>query len=74
MVLGSPTSLNGRNRRAIRARGYFPSDQAASKCLYLVTRSRVPTGKGRARWRCGGSPALNAFAIKFKGRINPARN
>jgi putative transposase len=32
-------SLNGRYRRAIRARGHFPTDQAAPKCLYLVTRS-----------------------------------
>ena len=43
-------SLNARYRRAVRARGHFPSDQAALKCLYLVTRSLDPTGKGRARW------------------------
>ena len=32
-------SLNARYRRAVRARGHFPSEQAALKCLYLVTRS-----------------------------------
>ena len=31
-------SLNARYRRAIKARCYFPSEQAAIKCLYLVTR------------------------------------
>ena len=34
-------SLNARYRRAIRARGHFPTEQAAMKCLYLVTRSPV---------------------------------
>ena len=43
-------SINARYRRAIRARGHFPTEQAALKCLYLVTRSLDPTGKGRARW------------------------
>ena len=43
-------SLNARYRRAIRARGHFPSEQAALKCLYLVTRSLDPTGTGSARW------------------------
>ena len=43
-------SLNARYRRAVRARGHFPSDHAAVKCLYLVTRSLDPTGRGKARW------------------------
>ena len=67
-------SLNARYRRAIRARGHFPNDQAALKCLYLVTRSLDPTGQGRARWATRWKPALNAFAITFDGRINPANN
>ena len=67
-------SLNARYRRAVRARGHFPNDQAAMKCLYLVTRSLDPTGKGRARWVTRWKPALNAFAITFEGRINPAGN
>ncbi len=40
-------SLNARYRRAIKARGHFPSEQAAMKCLYLVTRSLDPTGPGQ---------------------------
>lgn len=65
-------SLNARYRRAVRARGHFPSEQAALKCLYLVTRSLDPTGRGRARWAMRWKPALNAFAITFEGRIVPS--
>lgn len=63
-------SINARYRRAVRARGHFPNEQAALKCLYLVTRSLDPTGRGRARWITRWKPALNAFAITFEGRIN----
>lgn len=42
-------SLNARYRRAIRVRGHFPTEQAALKCLYLVTRSLDPTGTGQKR-------------------------
>lgn len=46
--------INVRYRRAVSARGHFPNEQAALKCLYLATRSLDPTGGGRARWvaRC----------------------
>jgi putative transposase len=65
-------SFNARYRRAVKARGHFPTEQAALKCLYLVTRSLDPTGKGRARWAIRWKPALNAFAITFAGRIVPS--
>ena len=61
-------SLNARYRRAVRARGHFPAEQAALKCLYLVTRSLDPTGAGRARWTMRWKPVLNAFAITFGDR------
>ncbi len=61
-------SLNARYRRAVKARGHFPTEQAAMKCLYLVTRSLDPTGQGRARWTTRWKPALNAFAITFADR------
>jgi transposase-like protein len=67
-------SLNARYRRAVNARGHSPNDQAALKCLYLITRSLDPTGKGRARWVNQWKPALNAFAIAFDGHINPSEN
>jgi transposase-like protein len=65
-------SLNARYRRAIKARGHFPSELAALKCLYLVTRSLDPTGEGRARWTMRWKPALNAFAITFADRFPAA--
>jgi len=64
-------SLHARMRRATRARGHFPTEQAALKCLYLVVRSLDPTGKGRKRWMNRWKAALNAFAITFEGRILP---
>lgn len=67
-------SVNARYRRAIRARGHFPTEQAALKCLYLATRSLDPTGRGKARWAMRWKPALNAFAITFEGRITPNGN
>lgn len=67
-------SINARYRRATRARGHFPNEQAALKCLYLATRALDPTGKGRARWAARWKPALNAFAITFEGRITPSEN
>ena len=61
-------SLNARYRRAVRARGHFPTEQAALKCLYLVTRSLDPTGAGRVRWTMRWKPARGAFAITFADR------
>ena len=63
-------SINVRYRRAVRARGHFPNEQTALKCLYLVTRSLDPTSGGRARWVIRWKPALNAFAITFPGRFD----
>jgi transposase-like protein len=65
-------SLNARYRRAVKARGHFPSEQAAMKCLYLVTRSLDPTGRGRQRWAMRWKPALNAFSITFADRFPAA--
>lgn len=65
-------SINARYRRAVRARGHFPNEASALKCLYLVTRSLDPTGGGRARWMVRWKPALNAFAITFAGRLDRA--
>jgi transposase-like protein len=65
-------SLNSRYRRAVNARGHFPTEQAALKCLYLVTRSLDPTGRGRARWVIRWKAALNAFDLAFEGRLTPS--
>ena len=67
-------SLNARYRRAVKARGHFPTEQAAMKCLYLVTRSLDPKGTGQTRWATRWKPALNAFAITFADRMPTKTN
>jgi len=59
-------------RGAVRARGHFPNEQAALRCLYPVTRSLDPTGIGRTRWAMRWKPAINAFAITFGDRFPAA--
>jgi transposase-like protein len=67
-------SINARYRRAVRARGHFPNETAALKCLYLVTRSLDPTGGGRARWVMRWKPALNAFALPLRRTVRENRS
>lgn len=67
-------SLNALYRRAVKARGHFPTEQAAMKCLYLAIMSLDPTGKGRKRWTNRWKAALNAFDITFDGRLSAGRN
>jgi transposase-like protein len=66
-------SLNARFRRSVKARGHFPTEQAALKHLYLVIISLDPTGRGRQRWSNRWKKALNAFDITFDGRLSAAR-
>jgi putative transposase len=67
-------SVNARIRRAVKARGHFPNEQAALKCVYLAVMSLDPTGTGRQRWTMRWKPALNAFDIAFDGRLAAGRN
>jgi transposase-like protein len=62
-------NLHSRLRQAVRAHGYFHTEQAALKCLYLAIRSFDPTGLGQLKWSNRWKAALNAFAITFEGRI-----
>jgi putative transposase len=66
-------SLNARFRRAVKARGHFPTEQAALKYLYLTVVSLDPTGTGRRRWTNRWKKALNAFDMTFDGRLSAAR-
>jgi transposase-like protein len=66
-------SINARLRRAVNARGHFPNEQAAMKCLYLALMGLDPTGKGRGRWTMRWKAALNAFDIAFDGRLSAGR-
>jgi putative transposase len=62
-------SVNARIRKAVRARGHFPTETAALKCVYMAVMSLDPTGIGRQRWSNRWKEALNAFTIAFPGRI-----
>jgi putative transposase len=66
-------SVNSRIRRAVRARGHFPTEQAALKCVYLAVMALDPTGRGQKRWITRWKPALNAFDITFDGRLSAGR-
>ena len=66
-------SVNARLRRAVRARGHFPTEQAALKCLYMALMGLDPTGRGRGRWTMRWKAALNAFDITFDGRLSAGR-
>jgi putative transposase len=66
-------SVNARIRRAVRARGHFPNEAAALKCVYLAVMSLDPTGQGRRRWSMRWKPALNAFEMTFEGRLSAGR-
>jgi putative transposase len=63
-------SINARIRRAVNARGHFPTEQAALKCVYLALMSLDPTGAGQKRWSNRWKAALNAFEITFDGRLS----
>ncbi|MBU3866251.1 IS256 family transposase [Streptomyces sp. 4503] len=67
-------SVNARIRKAVRARGHFPSEIAALKCVYMALMSLDPTGKGRRRWTMRWKAPLNAFQIAFEGRLTPTSN
>jgi putative transposase len=43
-------SVNARIRRAVKARGHFPHEQATLNCIYMAITSLDPTGQGRWRW------------------------
>ncbi len=63
-------SINARIRRAVNARGHFPNEQAAMKCVYLAIMSLDSTGTARKRWSNRWKAALNAFEITFDGRLS----
>ncbi len=62
-------SVNARIRKAVKARGHFPTETAALKCVYMAVMSLDPTGVGRQRWSNRWKEALNAFTVAFPGRI-----
>ncbi|MFD3746253.1 IS256 family transposase [Nocardia sp. NPDC058633] len=67
-------SVNARIRKAVRARGHFPNEQAALKCIYMAIMSLDPTGTGQRKWVMRWKAALNAFDIAFDGRLSANRD
>jgi putative transposase len=59
-------SVNARLRKIIKTRGHFPSDDAASKLIWLALRN-ITTDWGRASrdWK----EAMNQFAIFYEDRF-----
>jgi len=59
-------SVNARLRKIIKTRGHFPSDDAASKLIWLALRN-ITTDWGRASrdWK----EAMNQFAILYEDRF-----
>ena len=63
-------ALNSKLRRAVRARGHFPSDDAATKLLYLVlNRSEKEWKMPPREW----AMAKSQFSILFADRFQAAR-
>ncbi len=49
-------SVNAGIRRAVKARGHFPNDQAALKCVYMAIMSLDPPARARPVGPCAGRP------------------
>jgi putative transposase len=65
-------SVNARLRKIIKTRGHFPSDDAATKLIWLALRN-ITEDWGRAghNWKA----AMNQFAILYEDRFTrPAQN
>jgi putative transposase len=59
-------SLNAKLRRAVKTRGHFPNDEAATKLLFLVLRNAAAAWKVAPKeW----SAAKTQFAILFEERF-----
>jgi putative transposase len=59
-------SLNRSLRKAVKTRGHFPNDQAATKLLYLAIKNLTQKWKMPPReWK----EAMNQFAILFDDRL-----
>jgi transposase-like protein len=62
-------SLNARVRKIIKTRGHFPTDEAASKLIWLALRNiTADWGRPAHNWK----EAMNQFAILYDGRFNAA--
>ena len=59
-------SINARLRKIIKSRGHFPSDEAASKLIWLALRNiTADWGRAAPSWK----EAMNQFAILYEDRF-----
>ena len=56
----------------MKARGHFPTEQAALKCVTWSPSPLTPIGPDRTRWAMRWKAALNGFAITFGDRFPAA--
>jgi putative transposase len=62
-------SINARLRKIIKTRGHFPSDDAATKLLWLALRNiTADWGRAASDWKT----AMNQFAILYADRFRKA--
>jgi putative transposase len=62
-------SVNARLRKIIKTRGHFPTDDAATKLIWLALRNiTAEWGKAAHHWK----EAMNQFAILYDDRFNAA--
>ena len=63
-------SINARLRKIIKTRGHFPSDDAATKLIWLALRNiTADWGRAAKDWK----DAMNQFAILYTERFEAAR-
>jgi len=59
-------SINSQLRKIIKTRGHFPSDDAATKLIWLALRNiTADWGRAAKEWR----PAMNQFAVVYEERF-----
>ncbi|MBN6208252.1 transposase, partial [Ralstonia pickettii] len=60
-------NINAQLRKIIKTRGHFPTDEAATKLIWLALRNITATWKNRAvlEWK----QAMNQFAILYADRF-----
>ena len=69
-ITNAIASLHMRLRNIVKNRGHFPSDEAATKLLYLALRNIEKDQKMPRTWKI----AANQFAILFGERLTNAIN
>ena len=68
-VTNAIESLHSQLRKIIKTRGHFPSDEAATKLIWLALRNiTADWGRAAKEWR----EAMNQFAVLYEERFTAA--